>query len=179
MLEKNVIRPSNSESASPIVLVRKKNGEYRMCIDYRVLNKSIARDNYPIPVIEDHLSVLNNKKYFSTLDLKDGFYHVSMTQESIKCTSFVTPFGQFEFLKMPFGLKPAATKFQRFVCEILKELICSGDVVAYIDDFLIATETLDHHLKVLKRVFRMMVDNKLDLRIDKCKFLFKKIGYLG
>lgn len=93
-LEKGIIRPSNSEYASPIVLVWKKNGEYRMCVDYRTLNKYITRDNYPIPVIEDQLNVLKDKKYFSILDLKDGFFHIKMADESIKYTAFVTPFSQ-------------------------------------------------------------------------------------
>ncbi|XP_043258037.1 uncharacterized protein LOC122400580 [Colletes gigas] len=179
LIEKKVIRSSESEFASPIVMVRKKNGEHRMCIDYRTLNKYIARDNYPIPIIEDQLNVLKDKKYFSSLDLKDGFFHISMSAESIKYTAFTTPFGQFEFLRMPFGLKPAPTRFQRYVNEVISDLIRSGDVVVYIDDFLIATETIEHHFSVLKRVFRILVNNKLDLRLDKCKFLNTKIEYLG
>jgi len=76
-----------------------------MCIDYRSLNKIIVRDNYPLPLIEDQLDELRGKKYFSALNLKDGFYHVAMAPESIKYTSFITPIGQFEFTRMPFGLK--------------------------------------------------------------------------
>lgn len=112
LLEKEIIRTSNSEYVSPMVLVQKKTGECRMCIDYRTLNKYILRDNYPIPVIEDQLNVLKNKKYFSVLDLKDRFYHIRMAKDSIKFTAFVTPLGQFEFLKMLFGLKSASTRFQ-------------------------------------------------------------------
>lgn len=179
LLEKKVIRPSDSEYASPIVLVKKKNGEYRLCIDYRTLNKYIARTNYPIPVIEDQINVLKDKKYFSILDLRDGFFHIRVAEESIKYTAFITPLGQFEYTKMPFGLKSAPSRFQRFVNEILSELISTGDVIAYIDDFLIATESLEHHLIVLKKVFRLLVDNKLNLRIDKCKFMFTSIEYLG
>lgn len=100
-MAKGIIKSSDSEYASPVVMVRKKNGEYRLCIDYRTLNKYIVRDNYPIPVIEDQLNVLKNKKYYSILDLKDGFYHIRMAEESIPYTAFVTPFGQFEFVKMP------------------------------------------------------------------------------
>ncbi|XP_077270869.1 uncharacterized protein LOC143902051 [Temnothorax americanus] len=179
LLAKGVIRPSNSEYASPVVLVRKKNGEYRMCIDYRTLNKYILRDNSPIPVIEDQLNVLRDKEYFSVLDLKDGFFHIRMSEESIKYTAFVTPFGQFEFVVVPFGLKTAPTRFQKFVNDILQELIREGDVIAYFDDFLIATKSLERHLYVLKRVFRLLIENRCNLRIDKCKFLFTKIEYLG
>lgn len=100
LLAKGIIRASDSEYASPFVPVPKKSKEYRMCIDYRTLNKYILRDNYPIPVIgwENQLNVLKDKKYFSILDLKDGFYHINMAEESIKYTAFVTPFGQFEFV---------------------------------------------------------------------------------
>lgn len=178
-LAKGVIRNSTSEYASPVVLVRKKNGEYRLCIDYRTLNKYLLRDNYPIPVIEDQLNVLKGKQYFSILDLKDGFFHINMAEESVKYTAFITPFGQFEFLKMPFGLKTAPIRFQKFVNEVIDELIRTGDALVYIDDFLIATESLEHHLRILKRVCKLMVENRLNLRLDKCKFLFTKIEYLG
>lgn len=87
-----------------IVIVKRKNGKPRMYVDYRVLNKVTAHDNYPLPIIEDQLEALNNKKYFSTLDLKDGFHHISVAEDSIKDTSFITSIGQFEWIKMPFGL---------------------------------------------------------------------------
>jgi len=179
LLAKEVIRPSSSEYASPIVLVKKKNGEYRLCIDYRTLNEYIARMNYPMPVIEDQINILKDKSYFSILDLKDGFFHIQIAEESVKYTSFITPLGQFEYIKMPFGLKSAPGRFQKFVNEVLKELIRSGDVIAYIDDFLIATKSLEHHLIILKKVFKLLVENKLNLRIDKCKFMFTEIEYLG
>jgi Reverse transcriptase (RNA-dependent DNA polymerase). len=139
----------------------------------------LVRDNYPLPLIEDQLDVLRGKKYFSLLDLKDGFHHISIAEESIKYTSFITPLGQFEYTKMPFGLKTAPSKFQRFVNEVLSELIRSGDIAVYLDDFLVATHTVEHHLQVLKRVFQLLVANKMELRIDKCKFLYEEIEYLG
>jgi len=179
LLAREVIRPSNSEYASPIVLVKKKNGDYRLCIDYRALNKYVARMNYPIPVIEDQINVLKDKNYFRILDLKDGFFHIRVAEESIKFTAFITPLGQFECTKMPFGLKSAPGRFQRFVNEVLNELIRAGDVIVYIDDFLIATKSLEYHLIVLKKVFKLLVENKLNLRIDKCKFIFTEIEYLG
>lgn len=140
-MEKGIIRTSNFEYAPSVAIVPKKNGEYRMYIDYRTLNKYIVRDNYSIPVIEDQLNVLKDKKYFSILDLKDGFYHIRMAEESIKYTAF-TPFGQFEFeIRMPFGLKSTLIRFQKFVNEGTNELVHTGDALIYIDDFLIATET--------------------------------------
>lgn len=100
-----------------------------------------------------------------------------IAEESVKFTAFVTPFKQFEFLKMLFELKSAPTRFQKFVNEVVEEMVCAEDALVYIDDFLIATELLEHYLNVFKRVFKLMVENKF-LRIDKCKF-FTKIEYLG
>lgn len=102
-----------------------------------------------------------------------------MAEDSIKYTAFVTPLGQFEYLKMPFGLKTAPAKFQRFINAVLDELIRSGDVVVYLDDILIATTTIEKHFEVLEKLFALLVQNKLTLRLDKCKFLETNIIYLG
>ncbi|XP_065354978.1 uncharacterized protein LOC135949365 [Calliphora vicina] len=110
LVENNIIRPSESPYASAVVLVKKKNGEIRKCVDYRALNKLTIRDNFPLPLIEDCIEYLGGKKYFTTIDLKNGFFHVKMASDSIKYTSFVTPYGQFEYLRMPFGLKNAPAK---------------------------------------------------------------------
>lgn len=179
LLERGIIRSSNSEYASPIVLVKKKTGDLRMCVDFRSLNKIMANDNFPLPLIEDQLDQLRGKRLFTALDLKDGFYHVAMAPESAKYTSFITPLGQFEFLRMPFGLKIGPQRFQRFVSEALADLITSGDIVVYMDDILVATVTLEEHMKVLKKLFQLLVANKLELRLDKCRFLQTEIEYLG
>lgn len=132
LLAKGIIRESTSEYASPIVLTKKKTGETRMCIDFRTLNKVTTRDNFPLPLIEDQLDLLEGKKYFTTLDLKDGFFHVKMHDDSIKYTSFVTPLGQYEYLRMPFGLKGAPLKFQRYVTQVFKDQINAGEISVYI-----------------------------------------------
>ncbi|XP_076660976.1 uncharacterized protein LOC143364587 [Halictus rubicundus] len=172
LLEKGIIRESTSEYASPIVLTKKKNGEIRMCVDFRTLNKITIRDNFPLPLIEDQLDLLEGKKYFTTLDLKDGFFHVKMHEDSIKFTSFVTPFGQYEYTRMPFGLKGAPLKFQRYVTEIFKELINDGEISVYLDDFLIATETIEHHLEVLGKGFSILAKPLYDLTRKDAKFQF-------
>ena len=179
LLERKIIQPSKSEFASPIVLVKKKSGEFRLCIDYRVLNKVLRRDNYPLPLIEDQIDTLRDKKYFSVLDLKDGFLHIRVANESIKYTAFTTPFGVFEYRQMPFGLKVGPARFQRFVNAALADLIRAKDIVVYMDDVLVATVTMEHHLKILKQLFICLVDNLLELRIDKCKFLCTEIEFLG
>ena len=143
LLQNGVIRPSESEYASPIVLTSTKNGEIRICIDYHTVNKYLVRDNQPLPLIEDQLDMLEGKRYFTVLDLKDGFHHIRIADDSVKYTPFVTPFGQYEYLRLPFGLKVAPAKFTRFVNKVLKELIETGEVITYMDDFMVATVTLD------------------------------------
>ena len=179
LLLSEIIRPSESPYASPIVLTKKKNGKMRLCIDYWVLNKITVRDNYPLPYIEDQIDKLRNKRFCTLFDLKDGFHYISMADDSVKYTAFVTPPGQFKYLKIPFGLKTAPPKFQRFVNTVLSSLTRSGGVLAYLDDFLIATETFERHLFVLEQVFKLLVENKLELRLDKCHFFQTEIEYLG
>lgn len=140
LLAREIIRPGNSEYASRMVLVKKKNGKIQLCIDYKELNKITAKDNYPLPIIEEQIDALYGKCFFSLLDLKDRFRHVYMSEDSIKYTAFVTPFGQYEYLKMPFELKNAPARFQRYVNEILSDLIKGGNVIMYMDNFLIATD---------------------------------------
>ena len=123
LLSANIIRPSESGYGSPIVMVQKKNGEPRMCVDYRILNAKTKRKRYQLPLIDEILDALKDKMFFSTFDLKNGFYHVKMHPDSVKYTSFVTPFGQFEFLNMPFGLADAPECFQKYMNSIFHELI--------------------------------------------------------
>lgn len=178
-LDKGFIRESSSEFASPIILVKKKNGETRMCNDFRTLNKSTLRDNYPTPLIDDLIDKLSGKQYFSKLDLRNGYFHVFMHEHSIKYTSFTTPVGQYEWLRMPFGLRNAPAVFQRFVSKIFSDMTKLGSVLIYMDDILIATEDSETHMKTLAEVFRRLVVNKLELRLDKCEFLQSQIKYLG
>lgn len=179
LLKDGIIRPSNSPYASPIVLIPKKNGEVRLCIDYRKVNEITIRDNLPTPVIDDHLDRLRDKCYFSCLDLTNGFYHVNMAESSIKFTSFVTPLGQFEYLLMPFGLTNAPRVFQRFVNGIFAELIQQDKILLYLDDILVATRDIREHLEILQKVFGLAARNRLSFRLDKCSFLYRQITYLG
>lgn len=119
------------------------------------------KDNYPLPLIEYHLDRLRNKKFFSLLDLKNGFHHVKMADESVNLSSFVTPLGQFEYLYMPFGLKNAPATFQRYINFIFKNLISDGKILIYIDDILIATETKEEHITILEEAAKVVTDHYL------------------
>jgi len=178
LLEKKIIRPSSSEFSSPIVLV-KKNGELRLCIDYRELNKRTVRDRYPLPLIDDHLDILRNKHYFTCIDFKDGFHHINVEESSRKYTSFTTPLGQYEYCKMPFGLCNGPSKFQRYVNNIFSELIKTQKIVVYFDNIVIATDTIETHLETLSEALSLMKLHRLQIRFDKSQFLKKEIIYLG
>lgn len=114
-IEDGIVEPCSSEYASPVVVVKKKDGSPRVCIDYRPLNRIIERDRHPLPLIEDQIDKLKDARIFSTIDLKNGFFHVDMDKESRKYTAFVTHEGQYQFLKAPFGLSNSPPVFQRFI----------------------------------------------------------------
>lgn len=156
LLSKAFIRPSNSLYASPIVLAKKKDGSSRLCVDYRELNKITIRDNFTTELIDDNIDQLRDKRYFTSLDLKDGFHHVKMHESSVKFTSFVTPLGQFEYLRMPFGLTNAPRVFQRYIHTVFESLIRRNKIILYLDDLLIATEDISEHIVVLSEVFEIV-----------------------
>lgn len=150
-----------------------------MCVDYRALNKLTVRDNYPLPLIDDCIEYLENKKFFSVLDLKSGFHQVQMAPESIKLTAFVTPNGQYEYLKMPFGLKNSPAVFQRFINSIFRDMIDDRKIIIYMDDILVATEKFEEHKDLLKAVLERLAERALELNLAKCRFGYDEIDYLG
>ena len=175
LLAKQIIKHSDSPYASPIVLTKKKSGETRMCVDYRALNKYTVRDNYPLPLIEDCLEYLGGKKIFSVLDLKSCFHQVKVSSSSTHLTSFVTPNGQHEFVRMPFGLKNAPSVFQRFVSRIFRGFTESKRIVVYMDDIVIASDNLADHLQLLGDLLQCLSRNGLELKLSKCRFVYPAI----
>lgn len=180
LLEKRIIRPSFSPFASRIVMADKKNTlEKRMCIDYRILNSRTERDNFPIPVINDCLEYLEGKRFFTSLDLRTSFHQVNMAEDSVKYTAFVSPFGCYEYVKMPFGLKNAPSVFQRFINHILRDFINDKEIVVYLDDILLATQDVQGHLDLLKRVLYRLSEYRLEIIWSKCEICQTRIEYLG
>lgn len=137
------------------------------------------RDNYPLPLIEDCLEHLEGKSWFTIMDLKSGFYQVKLDEDSTKYTSFVVPNGQYEFLRLPFGLKNGPAIFQRFIAGIFQDFLEKNEMVIYMDDIVIASKTLEEHIILLEKSLSRLATYGLKLKIQKCKFAYTKIEYLG
>ena len=152
MLGRNVIQPSNSPWASPVVLVPKKDGSLRFCVDYRRVNAVTRKDAYPLPRVDDTLDTLSGSKWFSTLDLLSGYWQVEVDPEDREKTAFCTHEGLFEFRVMPFGLCNAPATFQRLMNAVLAGLQWSSCLV-YIDDLVIPGKTFLEHLAYFARCF--------------------------
>lgn len=178
LLDNKIIQDSNSSYASPIVLVKKKNNDYRLCIDYRSLNKKTIKDSYPMPVIDDQLDRLNGKKYFTSLDLKSGYYQIPMAEDSKHLTAFVTPDGHYEYTRMPFGLVNAPAVFQHMINKVLGkdryEL-----AMPYMDDILSPAPSIEDGLDKLKRILEALSQAGLTLNLTKCFFFENTLDYLG
>ena len=151
MLRQEVIQPTSSPWGSPVVLVKKKDGSLRFCVDYRRLNSVTKRDVYPLPRVDDILEALAGARYFSTLDLASGYWQVTMDQAAREKTAFVTHAGLYEFNKMPFGLCNAPATFQRLMETVLAGLTRRRCFV-YLDDILVISNTWEEHLSNIQQV---------------------------
>lgn len=178
MLDAGIIRESVSSYASPIILVKKKDGTARMCVDYRMLNSITVKERYPMPLIEDEIARLSGQACFVTLDLMSGYYQVPISEKSKHLTAFVTPDGQYEFNRMPFGLANAPAVFQRMMNHVLGPVRFNKATV-YIDDLLIYGKDADECLNRLEEVLQILEKANLKLNLCKCSFLMSKIDYLG
>lgn len=178
MMEYGIVRESCSPYASPIVLVQKKSGEKRLCVDYRALNSKTKRDHYPLPRIEDLLDQLSGQSIFTTLDLASGYHQIALTEESIEKTAFVTPDGQYEYTRMPFGLANAPAVFQRLIHKVLNKAKIKHSIV-YMDDILIPARTFCEGLFRLEEVLTALQESGLTLKMEKCNFFKETIDFLG
>lgn len=175
-IEQGICRPSKSNWSSPIHLVQKKDGNWRLCGDYCGLNDKTKPDRYPIPFVTDFVHQLSDCTIFSKIDLIRAYHQVPIIEADIEKTAICTPFGLFEFPRMTFGLRNAAQTFQRLVHAIFRD--CKF-AFPYIDDLLIASKNVEEHLKHLKIVFERLQESGLVINLGKCVFLEKKISFLG
>lgn len=162
-----------------VVIVTKKDGSHRVCVDYRQLNKKIIRDQFPMPLIEDCIDALAPARVFSVLDLKNGFFHVPVAGDSRKYTSFVTYNGQYEFMKILFGLCNSPTTFLRFVDEVFRDLSRRGIVLMYMDDLIVPDKDEAEAFDGLRETMATAVEKGLSINWKKCKFLEREVEYLG
>lgn len=179
LLKLGLIEPSFSPWGSPVLLVNKKDGGLRMCIDYRKLNSLTKKDAYPLPLIEDCLERCKNAKWMTIIDLADAYHHIPMAPGSEAATAFCTKDGLYHWRVMPYGATGCPGAFQRYVDRVLTGLngvICT----AYFDDIVIYTDgTFEQHLKDLERVLKRLSDHHLRARIHKCHFAYDEIIFVG
>ena len=179
MLASDIIRPSNSPWASPVVMVKKKNGSLRFYADFRQLNAATVKDAHLLPRIDDLLDALHGARWFSTLDLKSGYWQVPIQECDKEKTAFRTSSGQlYEFSQVPFGLCNAPATFSRLMDRVLSGLHWET-CLFYLDDIIVFSSTWEEHLARLRQVFERLRHADLKLGAEKCTFAAKEVSYLG
>lgn len=179
MLELGIIEESNSPWSSPVVMIRKKSGDYRMCIDFRKLNSVTVKDSYPLPYISHTLDKLKNARYLSSLDIKSAYWQIPLAQDSKLYTAFTVPGrGLFHFNRLPFGLHNGPATFQRAMDRIIRHDL-EPNAFVYLDDVVIVTDTFEKHLAILEKVLQRLQEAGFTLNREKCKFCVQELKYLG
>ncbi|SAM02197.1 hypothetical protein [Absidia glauca] len=176
MLEKKVIVPSNSDWCSPVVLIKKPNGSYRFCVDYRRLKKVTIKDKYPLPRITELLDKLQGSKYFSTIDLKSGYWQLPMDPKDAKKTAFVADGALYEFTCLPFGVVNGPASFMRFMHGVLRSL---NRIMVYLDDVIVFSTSLEQHKADLRQVLDRLDEYNLKISVNKCQLFLKEVKFLG
>ena len=174
----DIIEKSQSEFSSPVVPVRKADGGFRMCIDYRLLNRATVADKFPLPNLVDSVFGLHGSLYFTTLDLVKAYHQLPIAAESRKYTAFSTPSQQWQYKRLPFGLKNAPSAFQREINTVLSSFP-SNKVSAYLDDIMIIAKSFDEHLDLVCKVLRTLAQYGMKINAEKCKWFRSEVRYLG
>ena len=178
MLERGIITHSASPWSSPVVLVDKKDGTKRFCVDYRLLNKHTIKDSFPLPRIDESIDYLAGAKYYCTLDLASGYWQVPLDEDAKRKSAFVVPGGLFEFEVMPFGLCNAPSTFERLMEHVMIGLQCKV-LVIYLDDIIVYGPTVEEVIRRLKTVLERLRKAKLKLKPKKCHLFRQQVLYLG
>ena len=176
MIKQGIVEPSDSPYASPLVIVKKPDGNDRYCVDYRFVNAKTVFDAEPIPDQSEIFAKLANDRYFTKIDLSKGYWQIPMKNEVKHITAFITHHGLFQFNTMPFGLVNSGASFSRIMRKLLKGL---DHVDNYIDDILIHTSTYEEHIQLLKEVFKRLRAAGLTARPSKCFIAFFEVEFLG
>ncbi|GJR00728.1 putative reverse transcriptase domain-containing protein [Tanacetum coccineum] len=178
LLEKGFIRPSSSPWGAPVLFVKKKDGTFRMCIDYRELNKLTVKNRYPLPRIDDLFDQLQGSSVYSKIDLRTGYHQLRIREEDIPITAFRTRYGHYEFQVMPFGLTNAPAVFMDLMNRVCKPYL-DKFVIVFIDDILIYSKNKDEHKEHLKAILELLKKEKLYAKFSKCDFWLESVQFLG
>ena len=176
MLEAGIIKPSVSAWSFPVVIVQKKDGKPRFCVDYRTLNQKMKADRWPLPKIEEIFDDLKGSTHFTTLDLFSGYWQVRLREDCKEKTTFVCRYGTYQFEVMPFGLMNAPSTFQRMMDQVFRHL---DFVRVYLDDVVVFSESLETHMKHLNMVFTTIAEAGLKIKVSKCAFAHSSVRLLG
>ena len=178
LIESKEIQVSNSPYSSPSVMVRKKDGSWRLCVDYRQLNAQIVKNKFPMPIIEDLLDELNGAKIFTKLDLRSGYHQIRMSRPDIPKTAFRTHLGHYEYQVMPLGLTNAPATFQSLMNHVLAPFFRKS-VLVFFDDILIYSKDREEHKEHIRLVLQVLKANNLVIKPKKCAFGLSSVSYLG
>ena len=177
-IEAGVVVPSNSPWSSPVCLVRKKDGTVRWCVDYRKLNDVTAKDAYPLPRIDSCLDCLAKAKVFSTLDMQSGYWQLELAEKDRSKTAFITKYGLYEYVTLPFGLCGAPSTFQRCMEMVLRGLQWKT-LLFYLDDIIVISSNIEEHFRRLDEVFSRLNQAGLKLKPSKCHLFKHEVLFLG
>jgi hypothetical protein len=178
LLDKGLIRESSSSWGSPVLFVKKPNGAWRMCIDYRGLNLKTRKNTYPLPIIQDCIDQMGKATHLSTLDLTSGYWQIRVAEKDIPKTAFNTRHGKYEFLVMPFGLTNAPATFQTVINNVLRPFL-DKFVVVYLDDITVYSNSHEEHIEHLRQVFEALAKHKLYANPAKCVFNKPEVKFCG
>eukprot|EP00253_Pinus_taeda_P011976 PITA_11976 len=178
LLDKNYIRPSVSPWGAPVLFVKKKDGTFRMCIDYRQLNKLTIKNKYPLPRIDELFDQVKGATVFSKIDLRSGYHQIRIKDEDIAKTAFRTRYGHYEFVVLPFGLTNAPATFMCLMNSIFHQYL-DRFVLIFIDDILVYSRTMEEHQEHLRIVLQTLREHQLYAKFSKCDFFKEEIQYLG
>ncbi len=177
LLKKAVIQESVSAYASPVVLVRKTDGSLRLCVDYRK-NAEMSCDAFLLPRIDESFDALGGAKFFSTVDLASGCHQIAVSDRDRAKTAFTTPFGLFEYRRMPFGVCNGPSTFQRLMQAVMSDLVFQV-LIVYLDDILLFSQTFEDHLERLEMVLKRLAETGLKVKLGKFCFLQDSVRFLG